>query len=162
MFYNYFIYLFKDAEKGYFELFDKQNLQDLLCKKEVIFKDDAYSMVRVEKSDLKNTCGGNDKIESMKICGLYANTDIRLYDHDTPPTTADESYTKSYLKVTVKKDMGSRCEDISSLEKKIDTEYVLAERPNGGDLNGKISSYAYFKGILVLCNKTLILNISDY
>ena len=113
-------------------------------------------MVRVEKDELKNTCGGNDKVESMKICGLYANTDIRLYNHDTPPTTADETHTDSYLKVTVKKDMGSSCEDISSLEKKIDTEYVLAERPNGGDLNGKISSYAYFKGTLILCVMTLM------
>ena len=121
------------------------------------FKDDPYSMVRVEKGELKNKCGGNDKVESMKICGLYANTDIRLYDQDTPPTKADETFTKPYLRVTIKKDMGSRCEDISSLERKIDTEYVFANRPNGGDLNGKISSYAFFKGVLVVCIKTLIL-----
>ena len=36
-------------------------------------------------------------------------------------------------------------------EKKVDTEYVLAERPNDGDLNRKISSLAFHKGILIVC-----------
>ena len=109
-------------------------------------------MVRKGKQYLKDECKGNDKVESMQVCGLYANTDIRLYDHDTPPTTGDEAYTKSYLKVTIKKDIkDGKCIDIPSLEKKVDTEYVLAERPNGGNLNRKISSYATHKGILIVC-----------
>ena len=130
-------------------------MQDWLCDVEVEFEANPYRMVPKDKQYLKDYCNGNDKAESMQVCGLYANTDIRLYDHDTPPTTGDEAYTKSYLKVTIKKDIKSdTCYDISSLEKKVDTEYVLAERPNGGDLNRKISSLAFHKGILIVCIET--------
>ena len=128
-------------------------MQDQLCVEDVKFEANPYRMVTRDKQYLKNMCQGNDKVESMQVCGVYANTDIRLYDHDTPPTTGDEAYSKSYLKVTIKKDIKG-CHDITSLEKKVDTEYVLAERPNGGDLNRKISSLAFHKGILIVCIET--------
>ena len=141
---------FLEKVYGTFKLFGKQNTQEFLCEEPVQFEANPYRMVRKGKQYLKDECKGNDKVESMQVCGLYANTDIRLYDHDTPPTTGDEAYTKSYLKVTIKKDIKG-CHDITSLEKKVDTEYVLAERPNGGNLNRKISSYATHKGILIVC-----------
>ena len=143
---------FLEKVYGTFKLFGKQNTQEFLCEEPVQFEANPYRMVRKGKQHLKDSCKGNDKVESMQVCGLYANTDIRLYDHDTPPTTGDEAYTKSYLKVTIKKDIkDDKCIDIPSLEKKVDTEYVLAERPNGGNLNRKISSLATHKGILIVC-----------
>ena len=126
---------------------------DQLCEIELTLQDSSapYRLNRVTKDDMAYC--QNDRVESMQICNARENTEIRIYDNDTPQLTANEEHDDDYLRIYVNKDM-DMCLGISSLEESLETEYVTYEFVGNGNnrLNGDVSSFAFFQGIANSCN----------
>ena len=127
-------------------------MQVQLCEVTLTITDTTapYRLIRRVKDNMADC--RNDKAESMRICNAAENTEIRIYDNGEPQGTANEEHNDDFLRIYVEKNMDS-CQDISSLQISFSTEYLTVEFVgNGnGDLNGDVSSFAYFRGIENTC-----------